>query len=58
MSPETTFAMVYVNRLIARIMRVLTASQMVDEVDTDTYAANELTRAFLQPGLEDAIRHR
>ncbi|KAL8821168.1 MAG: hypothetical protein Q9191_007364 [Dirinaria sp. TL-2023a] len=43
--------------LIARIFRILTASKMVDEVDVDTYAANDLTRALLKPGIGDANTH-
>ena len=38
-------------------MRILTASKIVDETGVDTYAANDLTRAFLKPGIGDAIRH-
>lgn len=41
-----------------RIMRVLAASRMIEEVDVDSYMANDLTLAFLQPGIGDAVRHR
>ena len=30
---------------------------MVDEVSVNKYAANDLTRAFLQPGIGDANTH-
>lgn len=30
---------------------------MVDEVGVDTYAANDLTRALLNPGIGDANTH-
>ncbi len=38
-------------------MRLLAAAKMVDEVDVNTYAANDLTKAFLQPGICDAVIH-
>ena len=41
----------------ARVFRILTASKMVDEVSVNKYAANDLTRAFLQPGIGDANTH-
>ena len=30
---------------------------MVDEIGVDNYAANDLTRAFLMPGIGDANTH-
>ncbi|KAK0104863.1 hypothetical protein ONS95_005129 [Cadophora gregata] len=30
---------------------------MADEVAAQTYAANDLSRAFLQPGIADAVKH-
>lgn len=38
-------------------MRILTASRFANEVGVETYTANDLTKAFLQPGIEDAVRH-
>lgn len=49
--------MVYADVPKVRIMRILTASRFANEVGVETYTANDLTKAFLQPGIEDAVRH-
>ena len=41
-----------------RVMRVLVASEFVDEVGVQAYAATELTTAVASPAISDLIRHR
>jgi len=41
----------------ARIMMVLTATGVVDEVGLQTYAANPVSRALLDPGWTNGLKH-
>ncbi|KAG8528780.1 uncharacterized protein KY384_006468 [Bacidia gigantensis] len=43
--------------LIARIMRLVTWAGVVDEVGENTYAANEMTRLIVSPGLSGGEKH-